>query len=111
MGGLIANNTSGHVIDPSIGKPGDYVLGLEVVLPNGDLIETGTQGGTGVASRKPSAKLLLLKGLLRTETKEDRRECKRYGFSDSVTYRDVLSAGGGFHRDGQGHVAGRVFWD
>ncbi|MFA7468911.1 MAG: FAD-binding oxidoreductase [Desulfotomaculaceae bacterium] len=44
LGGLISNNTSGHVIDPSIGKLSDYVLGLEVVLPNGDIIETGTRG-------------------------------------------------------------------
>lgn len=44
MGGLIANNTSAHVVDASVGKPGDYVLGLEVVLPNGEIIETGTQG-------------------------------------------------------------------
>jgi len=44
MGGLIANNTSAHVVDASIGKPGDYVLGLEVVLPNGEIIETGTKG-------------------------------------------------------------------
>ena len=44
MGGLISNNTSGHVIDASIGKAGDYVYGLEVVLPNGEVIETGTMG-------------------------------------------------------------------
>jgi glycolate oxidase len=44
MGGLVANNTSGHVIDTSIGKPGDYVYGLEVILPNGEIIETGTMG-------------------------------------------------------------------
>ncbi|MBW2057647.1 MAG: FAD-binding oxidoreductase [Deltaproteobacteria bacterium] len=44
MGGLIANNTSTHIIDTSIGKPGDYVYGLEVVLPNGEIIETGTMG-------------------------------------------------------------------
>jgi glycolate oxidase len=44
MGGLIANNTSAHVVDASIGKPGDYVLGLEVVLPSGEIIETGTKG-------------------------------------------------------------------
>jgi glycolate oxidase len=44
MGGLIANNTSGHIIDTSIGKPGDYVYGLEVVLPTGEIIETGTMG-------------------------------------------------------------------
>jgi glycolate oxidase len=44
MGGLIANNTSGHLIDTCLGKPGDYVLALEVVLPNGEIIETGTKG-------------------------------------------------------------------
>jgi glycolate oxidase len=44
MGGIIANNTSAHIVDTSIGKPGDYVLGLEVVLPDGEVIETGTKG-------------------------------------------------------------------
>jgi glycolate oxidase len=44
IGGLVSNNTSGHLIDTCLGKPGDYVLGLEAVLPNGDVIETGTKG-------------------------------------------------------------------
>lgn len=44
IGGLVSNNTSGHLIDTCLGKPGDYILGLEVVLPNGDIIETGTKG-------------------------------------------------------------------
>lgn len=44
MGGCVSNNTSGHLVDTCIGKPCDYVLGLEVVLPNGDIIETGTKG-------------------------------------------------------------------
>lgn len=44
MGGVISNNTSAHIIDASIGKPADYVLGLEVVLPTGEIIETGTKG-------------------------------------------------------------------
>lgn len=44
IGGIIANNTSGHVVDSSIGKPRDYVLGLQVVLPTGEIIETGTKG-------------------------------------------------------------------
>jgi glycolate oxidase len=44
MGGLVSNNTSGHLIDACLGKPGDYVMGLEVVLPNGEIIETGTKG-------------------------------------------------------------------
>jgi len=44
MGGVISNNTSAHIIDASIGKPADYVLGVEVVLPTGEIIETGTKG-------------------------------------------------------------------
>jgi glycolate oxidase len=44
IGGLVCNNTSGHIIDTCIGKPGDYIYGLEAVLPTGELIETGTMG-------------------------------------------------------------------
>ncbi len=44
MGGIISNNTSAHIVDTSIGKPGDYVLGVEAVLPTGEIIETGTKG-------------------------------------------------------------------
>ena len=44
MGGLVVNNTSGHVIDACMGKPGDYILGLEVVLPSGEILETGSRG-------------------------------------------------------------------
>jgi len=49
MGGMMANNTSGHIIDACIGKPGDYVLGLTVVLPTGEILETGSK-----ALRKPA---------------------------------------------------------
>ena len=34
-GGLAASNTSGRSVDPYWGKPGDYLMGLEVVLPTG----------------------------------------------------------------------------
>jgi glycolate oxidase len=44
MGGVISNNTSGHIIDTCIGKPSDYVLGLRVVLPTGEILDTGTKG-------------------------------------------------------------------
>lgn len=49
MGGMMAGNTSGHIIDACIGKPADYVLGLKVVLPTGEILETGSK-----ALRKPS---------------------------------------------------------
>lgn len=41
-GGLISINMSGHLVDARAGKPGDLVLGLTVVLPDGKVIETGT---------------------------------------------------------------------
>ena len=44
MGGLVANNTSAHIIDASIGKFSDYILGVQAVLPTGEIIETGTKG-------------------------------------------------------------------
>jgi glycolate oxidase len=44
MGGVVSNNTSGHIVDAALGKLGDYVLGLEVVLPTGEILETGTKG-------------------------------------------------------------------
>ncbi|MCG8567674.1 MAG: FAD-binding oxidoreductase [Desulfobacterales bacterium] len=49
IGGSISVNTSAHAVDASLGKPGDYVLGLEVVLANGEILETGTQ-----STRKPA---------------------------------------------------------
>ncbi len=44
MGGLVVNNTSAHIIDASIGKFSDYILGIQAVLPTGEIIETGTKG-------------------------------------------------------------------
>mgnify|MGYP001033396466 CR=1 FL=1 len=43
IGGIISVNTSGDAFDPMLGKPGDYVSGLEVVLPTGEIIETGNK--------------------------------------------------------------------
>jgi glycolate oxidase len=43
IGGAVAINTIGHMVDICIGKVIDYVMGLEVVLPNGEIIETGTR--------------------------------------------------------------------
>lgn len=49
IGGAVAVNTSAHAVDAALGKPGDYVLGLEVVLPTGQVIATGTE-----SLRKPA---------------------------------------------------------
>ena len=42
-GGIVSINASGQLVDPVHGKPGDLVLGLQVVLPQGDILETGTR--------------------------------------------------------------------
>ena len=43
VGGAFAVNTIGHMVDACAGKPADHALGLEVVLPTGGIIETGTK--------------------------------------------------------------------
>lgn len=43
IGGAVSINTIGHMVDICLGKIIDYVMGVEVVLPNGDIIETGTR--------------------------------------------------------------------
>jgi len=49
VGGSVAVNTSAHAVDAALGKPGDYVLGLEAVLPTGEIVQTGTE-----SMRKPA---------------------------------------------------------
>ncbi len=49
IGGAVAINTIGHMVDICLGKIIDHVMGVEVVLPNGEIIETGTR-----SIRKPA---------------------------------------------------------
>ena len=43
IGGAVSINTIGHMVDICVGKAIDYVMGVEVVLPNGQILETGTK--------------------------------------------------------------------
>ena len=43
-GSLISLNSSGRSVDPYLGKPRDWVMGLQAVLPTGEIVETGTHG-------------------------------------------------------------------
>jgi glycolate oxidase len=43
IGGIVCNNTSAHVIDPCKGKPRDYILGVEAVVPTGEILQVGTK--------------------------------------------------------------------
>jgi len=43
VGGAVSVNTLGHLADNIFGRPVNNVLGLEVVLPTGEIIETGSK--------------------------------------------------------------------
>jgi glycolate oxidase len=43
VGGAVSINTLGHLTDNLFGRPVNNVLGLEVVLPTGEIIETGSK--------------------------------------------------------------------
>jgi len=43
IGGIISTNTSGHAFDALTGKPRNHVMGLEVVSPTGEIINTGSK--------------------------------------------------------------------
>jgi glycolate oxidase len=43
VGGAVSINTLGHLTDNIFGRPVNNVLGLEVVLPTGEIIETGSK--------------------------------------------------------------------
>lgn len=49
IGGMVANNSSG-LRAVKYGQTGHYVLGMEVVLPGGDVIETGGAGSRALKS-------------------------------------------------------------
>lgn len=69
IGGSIAVNSSAHAVDASLGKPGDYVLGLEVVLPTGDILQTGTESLRKPAGIEATKFLVGSEGLLCVITK------------------------------------------
>jgi len=43
IGGAVGINTLGHLTDNIFGRPLNNILGLEVVLPTGEIIETGSK--------------------------------------------------------------------
>ena len=64
IGGTIAVNTSAHAVDAALGKPGDFVLGFEVVLPTGEVIQTGTESTRRPAGIDPTKFFIGSEGLL-----------------------------------------------
>ena len=64
IGGTVAVNTSAHAVDAALGKPGDFVLGFEVVLPTGEIIQTGTESTRRPAGIDPTKFFIGSEGLL-----------------------------------------------
>ncbi|HBF43369.1 MAG TPA: hypothetical protein DDW42_07010, partial [Desulfobacteraceae bacterium] len=69
IGGIVSVNTSAHAIDATLCKPGDYVLGLEVVLPTGEILKTGTESTRKPAGIEATKFLVGSEGLLCVITK------------------------------------------
>ena len=69
IGGSIAVNTSAHAVDATLCKPGDYVLGLEFVLPTGEILQTGTESTRKPAGIEATKFLVGSEGLLGVITK------------------------------------------
>jgi glycolate oxidase len=69
IGGSVAVNTSAHAVDASLCKPGDYVLGLEVVLASGEILNTGTESTRKPAGIEATKFLVGSEGLLCVITK------------------------------------------
>ncbi len=69
IGGSIAVNTSAHAVDATICKPGDYVLGMQVVLPSGEILNTGTESTRKPAGIEATKFLVGSEGLLCVITK------------------------------------------
>jgi glycolate oxidase len=43
VGGAVSINTLGHLTDNVFGRPINHVLGLEVVMPTGEIVQTGSK--------------------------------------------------------------------
>ena len=99
MGGLIVNNTSAHIVDTSIGKPGDYVLGIEALLPNGEIIDTGTKGLRRPAGTDITKFFVGSDGLLGIVTKIRMRLIPAFERAYGIAiYRDTKSLAKGVQR-------------
>lgn len=86
IGGSVSVNTSAHAVDAALGKPGDYVLGLEAVLPTGEIIQTGTESTRKPAGIEATKFLVGSEGLLCVITKVRMRLLPLPHFTYLVVY-------------------------
>jgi len=92
MGGLTCNNTSGHINDASIGKPADYIIGVEAVLPSGEIIRTGTKGVRRIAGTDLTKFFVGSDGLLGVITKIRMRLVPAFEKAYGIAVFDDLAA-------------------
>ncbi|MFH0844740.1 MAG: FAD-binding oxidoreductase, partial [Pseudomonadota bacterium] len=88
IGGIVAVNTSAHAVDAALGKPGDFVLGLEVVLPTGEILQTGTESTRKPAGIEPTKFFIGSEGLLGVLTSIRMRLIPLPYFENIVAYYD-----------------------
>jgi len=86
IGGSVSVNTSAHAVDASLCKPGDYVLGLEVVLPTGEILQTGTESTRKPAGIEATKFLVGSEGLLCIITKIRMRLIPKPHMANIVAY-------------------------
>jgi len=103
IGGAVSINTVGHMVDICLGKIIDYVMGVEVVLPNGDIIETGTRSIRRPAGLDYTRFFVGSEGLFGVITKvrfrviADRKKAYVVGFFPELT--DVAHAFQRYYRE------------
>ncbi len=103
IGGAVSINTVGHMVDICLGKIIDYVMGVEVVLPNGDIIETGTRSIRRPAGLDYTRFFVGAEGLFGVITKvrfrviADRKKAYVVGFFPELT--DVAHAFQRYYRE------------
>lgn len=104
IGGSIAVNTSAHAVDASLGKPGDYVLGMEVVLPTGEILNTGTESTRKPAGIEATKFLVGSEGLLCVITRIRMRLVPLPHTTNIVAYykstEDIIDTVMAMYRDG-----------
>jgi glycolate oxidase len=92
LGGLASNNTSAHIIDACIGKASDYIMGVEAVLPDGQIIKTGTKGLRRIAGTDLTKFFVGGDGLLGIITKIRMRLIPAFEKVNAIAIYDNLSA-------------------
>ncbi|BBO68474.1 FAD-binding protein [Desulfosarcina alkanivorans] len=104
IGGSVSVNTSAHAVDASLCKPGDYVLGMEVVLATGEILQTGTQSTRKPAGIEATKFLVGSEGLLCVITRIRMRLIPKPHMANIVAYfnstEEILDTVMAMYREG-----------